>query len=218
MSAAANRFPALRPLLFDAAMAVFELSLWPGARTRLLSQARGRVLEVAGGTGLNLPHYPADVQLTLTDLDGERLKQAQLRGAAIGLAFEAGVADAMALPFADRSFDTVVATLAMCGIPDPVAALTEMGRVCREDGRILLLDHVRSHHRSIGLPQDWMTALTARGAGEYLNRDTLQLAQAAGLGVIATRSWRIGIMRELVLSPQPGKTSGTERRVVVEAC
>lgn len=201
MSTATRENARVGATLFDLFMGAIEIFMWPGARSRLLGRARGHVLEVACGTGLNVSHYPSGVRLVLTDIDGGLLDRARLRATGAGLDFEARIADATALPFPDRSFDTVVATLAMCGVPDPVGALAEMARVCREDGQILLLDHVRSHHAWIALPQNWMTAITGRIAGEHFNRDTLQLAQAAGLGVVSTRSWRFGIMREIVLSP-----------------
>ena len=201
MSVAAREKSPAGARLFDLFMGLFEIAMWPGARSRLLGRARGQVLEVACGTGLNVSHYPPGVRLVLTDIEGALLDRARVRAVAAGLDVQARVADASALPFPDRSFDTVVATLAMCGVPDPIGALAEMARVCREDGQILLLDHVRSHHALIALPQDWMTAITRRISGEHFNRDTLQLARAAGLGVVSTRSWRLGIMREVVLSP-----------------
>lgn len=191
-------------IVFDAMMSVVERTLLPGARSRLLAHAKGDVLEIAAGTGLNLAHYPAACRLTLTDHKPGMLGRAVLRARQQGRDINFESADAERLPFPDKTFDTVVATLALCEVSDPVAALSEMKRVCRSDGSILLLDHVRSHHGVIGLLQDGLNALTARFAGEHLNRDTLALARKAGLGVIETRTWRLGIMRSLLLSPTAG--------------
>ncbi|MHB8613033.1 MAG: class I SAM-dependent methyltransferase [Candidatus Dormibacteraceae bacterium] len=188
---------------FDFAMAVFERTMMPRARARLLGLARGDVLEVGAGTGANLSHYPAGCRLTISDREPVLLEAAARRAQRLGLEVVVERADAMALPFPNASFDSVVSTLTMCEVPDLATALPELARVCRPDGRILLLDHVRSPHRLVAKPQDWVTAMTATW-GEHLNRDTLAAARAAGLRVVAARSWRLGIMLELVLSPLPG--------------
>ncbi|GAC1641330.1 MAG: hypothetical protein NVS9B11_08710 [Candidatus Dormibacteraceae bacterium] len=188
---------------FNLAMAIFERTMMPGARARLLGLARGDVLEVGAGTGANLSHYPAGCRLTISDREPVLLEAAARRAQKLGLEIVVERADAMALPFPTASFDSVVSTLTMCEVHDLATALAELARVCRPDGQIYLLDHVRSPHRLVAKPQDWVTAMTAHW-GEHLNRDTLAAARAAGLRVVAARSWRLGIMLELVLSPLPG--------------
>jgi len=129
MSTATRENARVGATLFDLFMGAIEIFMWPGARSRILGRARCHVLEVACGTGLNVSHYPPGVRLVLTDIDGGLLDRARLRATGAGLDFEARIADATALPFPDRSFDTVVATLAMCGVPDPVGALASRPRL-----------------------------------------------------------------------------------------
>ncbi len=107
-------------------------------------RARGDVLEVAVGTGLNLPFYAPDVRLTGIDISPSMLDLARQRAADLGRAVDLREGDAHALAFPGASFDTVVCTLSLCNIPDPDRAIAEMKRVLRQDGRLVLVDHIRS--------------------------------------------------------------------------
>jgi ubiquinone/menaquinone biosynthesis C-methylase UbiE len=117
-------------------------------RHSLLSEARGRVLEIGAGTGHNLPHYTHAVEeLTLAEPDphmASRLRE-QLRSRPVA-AERAKVIEAPAeeLPFDDDSFDTVVSTLVLCTVGDPGRALAEIRRVLVEGGALLFIEHVRS--------------------------------------------------------------------------
>ncbi|WP_017571957.1 class I SAM-dependent methyltransferase [Nocardiopsis halotolerans] len=113
-------------------------------RTReiLCAGARGETLEVAVGTGRNLPHYPPQVRLTAIDLSPEMLGRARERAEELGMAARFLEGDARKLDFPDRSFDTVLCTLAMCAVPDQFGALSEMYRVLVPGGRLLMVDHV----------------------------------------------------------------------------
>jgi ubiquinone/menaquinone biosynthesis C-methylase UbiE len=115
------------------------------SRRQLVSQARGRTLEIATGTGLNLPHYPPQVtELVLTEPYPHMLKQ--LRGKVSRSGRPARVVEAWAekLPFPDGSFDTVVATMILCSAEEPERVLAEIARVLKPDGRYLFLEHVRN--------------------------------------------------------------------------
>ena len=112
-----------------------------GLRNRLVSQAEGRVLEVGVGTGANFRHYPPHVSLVGVDISPEMLASAKKAAGNFVHDFSPVEADAMQLPFPDASFDTVVSTLTGCTYNDPVRAYSEMKRVCRPGGKILLLEH-----------------------------------------------------------------------------
>lgn len=181
---------------YDAVFAPLErlgLRRW---RARLIAQARGRVLEVGGGTGLNLAHYPGDTPLVFTEFDPGMLARARRRVAPARAVF--ALADARRLPFADHSFDTVVATLAFCTIPEPERALAEVRRVLRPDGVFLLLEHVRTPRPSVARLQDWLTPVWKHLAdGCHLNRRTLELAQQQGFTL---RSVQTGLDGWLVMA------------------
>lgn len=115
-------------------------------RAELVAQARGRVLEVGAGTGLDLPHYGAGVtELVLTEPDphmAKRLREA-VASSELELRSEVIEAPAESLPFGDASFDTVVSGLVLCTVPDPEGAVAEVARVLRPGGHLLFLEHVR---------------------------------------------------------------------------
>ncbi len=111
----------------------------------------GDVLEVSIGTGLNLRHYPGHIGLTAVDLDAELLSVARSR-ADLVRTMSLLRTDAATLPFATASFDTVVCTFAMCEFSDRSVVLTEMYRVLRPGGRLLLLDHAQWRWPTRGRP------------------------------------------------------------------
>ena len=117
-------------------------------RAELLSGAAGRTLELGAGTGHNLPHYTSSVtELVLTEPDPHMANRLRRHLATEPpQPAEVSVVDAPAegLPFDDDSFDTVVATLVLCTIPEPGRAVEEVARVLRPAGRLLYLEHVRS--------------------------------------------------------------------------
>lgn len=170
-----------------------------GAQHRVwaCSQARGATLEVAIGTGLNLPHYPPDVALTGLDLSAEMLELASRRAADLGSSVELQVGDAQDLPFADASFDSVVCTYALCSVPDEVRAITEMDRVLRPGGLLILVDHIRS---SV-LPIVWLQRLlelSPKRIERELTRRPLVDVQAAGMEVVGSDRSRLGMVERLV--------------------
>lgn len=124
--------------LYDPFTAGAERAGLGAARHALLQDVRGRVLELGAGTGANVEHYPPGAEVTYTEPDRHMAKRLRARGV------EAVQAGAEALPFPDGSFDTVVATLVFCTVPDVAAALREARRVLRPDGQLLFLEHVRA--------------------------------------------------------------------------
>ena len=114
-------------------------------RKKLLSKASGKILDVACGTGLNIPLFLAGSDITAVDLSPKMLEVARANATKYGLNVNLDIMDAEHLEFPDGSFDTVVSTLSTCTFPDPIEALQEMKRVCRPKGLILLLEHGHSN-------------------------------------------------------------------------
>ena len=110
-------------------------------RRLLCAGARGRTLEVAVGTGMNLEHYPPQVKLTGVDLSPAMLERARERAEKQGRPVTLVEGDAQELDFPDQSFDTVLCALALCTIPDQARALAEMHRVLVPGGRLLLVHY-----------------------------------------------------------------------------
>ena len=132
--------------MYDRLFAASEKAGLREMRAELLGQAQGRVLELGAGTGLNLDHYGGSVtELVLTEPDPHMARRLREKLDTETSGFEVSVVESGAerLPFDDRSFDCVTATLVFCTIPDPDAAAAEVLRVLKPDGKLLLLEHVR---------------------------------------------------------------------------
>jgi ubiquinone/menaquinone biosynthesis C-methylase UbiE len=154
-------------------------------RRGLLAKASGRTLEIGAGTGVNLELYPDSVtELVLAEPDEHMRGQLERKLPRLGRAAEVVDAGAEDLPFPDASFDTVVATLVLCTIPDPRAALGEVGRVLRPDGRLLFMEHVRADDPGIARWQDRLERPWGWfGRGCHPNRDTLATIEASALEI-----------------------------------
>ncbi len=175
-------------------------------RTRLLQLAHGKTLEVGVGTGRNLGLYPAGVELTGIDVSANMLTRAKRVAAADDIDASLELADVHELPYVDGSFDTVTATCVFCSVADPIAGLTEVGRVVRPDGHVLLLEHVRPRNPILGWMADRLAPVVSRLIGPDINRRTEDNVTAAGLEITAVRRW--GVWREIIAHP----SSESERK------
>ena len=151
-------------------------------RESLLAEANGRVLEIGGGTGVNLRYYGCADSLVVTEPEPAMLRRLRDRVGEQAMRAEVVQAPAEDLPFEDASFDTVVSTLVLCGV-DQGRSLGEVRRVLRPDGRLLFLEHVRSDDPALARFQDRMNPLNRFLVGCECNRDTLTAIEAAGFTI-----------------------------------
>lgn len=187
---------------YDRSVDPLERLLLRGERPWLGARVTGRVLEVAIGTGRNLPHYPAEATVVGVDLSTAMLAVAARRATGLGREVTLLQADAGALPFVSGSFDTVVCTLGLCEVPEPRSVVAELARVLRPGGRLLLLDHVASTWWPVRAGQWLMERVTIRTTGEHLTRRPALLLPAAGLRIVAHRRRLLGMV-ELVVAAKP---------------
>lgn len=151
-------------------------------RTEVVGGARGRVLEIGFGTGLNARYYPSDLdELVAIDPNPGMVAIARRRIAAAGLAVEHHVAGAEALPFDAGRFDTVVFTFTLCTVPDPAAALHEIRRVLAPGGVVRFVEHGRADDPGV---QAWQRRIEPVwrpfSGGCHLTRDVPGLLVAEG--------------------------------------
>ena len=183
---------------YDAEMGVWDRRLFGDSREWACGRAVGEVLEVAVGTGLNLPCYPAEVTLTGLDLSEGMLAIARDRARRLGRPVTFRQGSAHELPFAEASFDTVLCTFGLCAIPDPAAAVGEMVRVLRPGGRLILVDHVTSSSRLVRGVQWLLELASVPLAGEHFRRRPLKLVEALGLAIEQRERFKLGVVERLV--------------------
>jgi len=189
---------------YDKQMQFFERMFAPDCREWVCTQAAGDTLEVAIGTGLNLPHYGADLRLTGIDFSPAMLDHARQRAEQLGKTVELREADAHALPFAPASFDTVVCTYGLCAIPDDSRAISEMSRVLRPGGLLLLADHVASAAWPIRALQRIADVFSVPLQGEHFLRRPLNLVRAEGLDVERSERFKLGVIERVAArKPRP---------------
>jgi ubiquinone/menaquinone biosynthesis C-methylase UbiE len=161
--------------------------LFADGRQWVCAQASGQVLEVAIGTGRNLPYYPQGIRLTGIEFSPAMLELARHKADQLGRNVD--------LP--DDSFDTVVCTLSLCAIPDQRRAVAEMRRVLRPGGRLLLLDHVAGSPRWVRALQWLLELVTVPLGEEHLRRRPLLQVEAEGFQIQQRERSKLGIVERL---------------------
>ncbi len=171
-------------------------------KKKLLSKASGRILDVACGTGQNFALFAPDSEITGIDLSPKMLDVARENANRHNLNVNLAVMDAEKLEFPDGSFDTVVSTLSTCTFPNPIQALQEIKRVCRPNGRILLLEHGHSNVSWLARFQDRHEYQHYQEhAGCRWNQDPLDLVQSAGIKVLKSKRNILGMFHSVEAVP-----------------
>jgi ubiquinone/menaquinone biosynthesis C-methylase UbiE len=173
-----QRYNRLAPY-FEGLEAVMEGLIFKGWRKKCWAEVQGHhILEVGVGTGKNFDYYPADARITAIDFSQEMLKQAAAKQNRKNIAVDLHLIDVQSLPFADNSFDTVIATFVFCSVPLPVKGLKELYRVCRPNGQVILLEHVLSSNRCLAWLMNLINPAVVALVGANINRNTLKNVQA----------------------------------------
>ncbi len=164
--------------LYDIMEAPMEhgFSKW---RKRLLKKVKGKTLEVGIGTGKNIPYYPERVELTAIDFSEKMIEKAGKK-AKDKPNISLYVMDIENMDFENNTFDTVVSSCVFCSVPDPIRGLKEIGRVCKNKGKILMLEHVRSNKRITGKIMDILNPIPVNTYGANINRKTHENIIKAG--------------------------------------
>ncbi len=171
-------------------------------RKEVTGLARGLVLEIGAGNGLNFAFYHPDTveRVEATEPDSVMLGFARERAAAARVPVNLVQAAVENLPFADESFDSVVVTLVFCSVSDPLRGLSEVRRVLKPGGALLMVEHVRARGAFAATMQNIVTPITRLVAGNcHWNRDTEQTVLEAGFKIEQRRDIRWFLMPFVVL-------------------
>ena len=177
------------PKIYDIAMKPLETTKFKKVRTALVRNAQGSVLEIGSGTGINFPYYQQASHVTAIEPNPQMNRVAVRRGRNANVPITLYEANAESLPFPDNSFDTVIATLVFCTIPDPILALKEIQRVSKTGATILFFEHVKMKQPVFAKAQDLLNPFWEKVCdGCQLNRDTLSLIEESGIAVENVKS------------------------------
>ena len=188
--------------LYDLMEAPMERLRFASWRRKLMGRIAGpTALEVGVGTGKNLIFYPDDLVITAIDLSPRMLERARKRANKLNLNVNLQEMDVEHLNFADDSFDTVFATFVFCSVPDPIAGLQELRRVCKPDGKLLLLEHMRPENFVLGLIFDLFNPIIVRMMGANINRRTINNIRQAEWQIKAEECFSSDIVRMIEAAP-----------------
>ncbi len=158
-------------------MEMMALKKW---RIELMKELKGKVLEVGVGTGKNIEHYPMDIDITAIDFSEKMLEKAYAKAAKLHKKVKLISMDAQNMNFPDNTFDVIFTTCVFCSVPDPILGLQEMRRVCKSKGKIIMIEHVRSENKILGLIMDILNPIFVNSYGANINRKTIDNINRAG--------------------------------------
>ena len=157
-------------------MEMMALKKW---RIELMEELKGKVLEIGVGTGKNLEYYPLNIDITAIDFSEKMLKKAYEKAAKFDKKVKLLSMDAQNMDFPDNTFDVIFTTCVFCSVPDPIIGLKEMRRVCKPNGKIIMIEHVRSEKKVLGVIMDILNPIVVNTYGANINRKTVDNINSA---------------------------------------
>jgi ubiquinone/menaquinone biosynthesis C-methylase UbiE len=157
--------------------------------------AGAKILEIGAGTGSNFQYYPKCASAAASEISIKMLEIAAQKPAAKNISLIQ--ADAEALPFAANSFDAAFAALVFCSVNEPLKGFAELQRVVVNNGRIVLLEHVRPPGL-LGILFDGLNVITLALIEDHFNRRTAKLAEESGLKIVEVKQKAFGIVNLII--------------------
>ena len=179
---------------YDRTIAYVDRRFLSSSRAWVCGRASGKTLEIAVGTGLNLAYYPPNTELFGFEFSRPMLQGALDKSAQLNLNAAYTQGDALALPYADSSFDSVLCTYALCGFTAERAALAEMQRVLKPGGNLLLADHIIASNFLVRSLQRLLELYSIPAHGEHFRRRPLLHLQNLGFEIIETERLSFGVI------------------------
>ncbi|WP_425449018.1 class I SAM-dependent methyltransferase [Dethiothermospora halolimnae] len=169
-----------------------KFSKW---RDMAIEKLEGKVLEVGVGTGKNLDYYPKDLNVTGIDFSSKMLGKARKKAKLLNKNITLIQMDAQKMDFDDNTFDSVYTSCVFCSVPDPIKGLKEIRRVCKNGGKIIMMEHVRSEKKVLGTLMDIFNPLAVNSYGANINRRTVENLKKAGFDNIKVTDLWLDIVK-----------------------
>lgn len=182
--------------IMEAPMEAMALKSW---RIDAMKELEGKVLEIGVGTGKNIEYYPDSLEITAIDFSEKMLEKAKKQASLHNKKVDLLLMDAEHMDFANDTFDTVFTTCVFCSVPNPVNGLLEIMRVCKPGGKIVMIEHVRSEKKVLGVIMDVLNPLVVNLYGANINRKTLENINKAGYSKVEVTNLFKDIVKKIVI-------------------
>lgn len=182
--------------ILESPMEMMALREW---RIDLMKELEGNILEIGVGTGKNIEYYPDDISITAIDFSEGMLQKAREKAEKYNKNVTLIQMDAQDMKFPDNTFDTIFTTCVYCSVPDPVKGLKEMRRVCKPNGKIIMIEHVRSEKWLLGAVMDILNPIVVTTYGANINRKTVENIYKSGFTDVNLNSLYGDIVKKIVI-------------------
>lgn len=200
----ASLYDAMEYMMEKGKMGDWREALWKRVNA-FLSEDSGegnhRLLEAGVGTGKNIAYYPEDIDISAIDFSEKMLAKARKKAEECNRDIDLLKMNIEDLRFPDNHFDLIVTSCVFCSVPNPVNGFRELKRVCKDNGRIIMLEHMRTRREPWGKLMDAFNWISLYTWGANINRETMKNIRKADLKVVEEKDLWFDIVKELVLKP-----------------
>ena len=191
-------YDSLELLMEKGKMGDWRQNLWQKVENKI-DKSGMKLLEAGVGSGKNIEYYPDELEIFAIDFSPKMINQAEEKVKKYNKEVNLLEMDIQNLDFEDNYFDLIVSSCVFCSVPDPVKGLKELKRVLKEDGRIIMLEHMRSQNEFVGKMMDWFNWVSLYTWGANINRKTMENIKEAGLELVEVNNLMSDIVKKIEL-------------------
>jgi ubiquinone/menaquinone biosynthesis C-methylase UbiE len=188
----------LELLMEKGKMGDWREKLWKKTNKKIDKEGM-RLLEAGIGSGKNIEYYPDGIEIFAIDFSPKMIKEAEKKVEKYKKEVNLLEMDIQDLDFEDNYFDLIITSCVFCSVPDPIKGLKELKRVLKKDGRIIMLEHMRSQNEFVGKIMDWFNWISLYTWGANINRKTIKNIEKAGLELVEINNLMSDIVKEIEL-------------------
>ena len=189
-------YDSLERIMEKGKMGDWRQKLWQMVENKIGKEDM-KLLEAGVGTGKNIEYYPEEIEIFAIDFSPKMIEEAEKKAKKYNQKLKLLEMDIQNLDFKDNYFDLIVTSCVFCSVPDPVKGLKELKRVLKEDGRIIMLEHMRSQNKFVGKMMDWFNWISLYIWGANINRKTIENIEKAGLKLVEVNNLMTDIVKEI---------------------